>query len=362
MSRTRVIYNSEALFLSPSATGSFYSSGTSGTNLITQLTRIQSANYSFNVARTDVNQYGELGRIDAVILTPPTVSLDFTYLLTNVNNEAALGLTVNQGVSCLSGLLSKAQDEKNYFISTAPQGTDDAGFTNNLLRKVLGFGNGFLANYTSTASVGSFATASVSVEALNFAAYATGGGYNPAINPTDGTPAAGTFILPFASSGFAGQISAIRPGDVNILLGNLDLIGADPTDLKVQSYSLSIPLARENIDKLGSLFPSSKDLQVPINTTLSVECVVGDSATGNLSNIFCNDKEYDVTLNLRAPSCPGASGNIAVQYLFKGAKLSNHSYSSSIGPNKTISFEFTSQIAGAGDDSVGVIISGRLDS
>ena len=105
-----------------------------GTNRIHQLHRIQSCNYSFNIARTDVNQFGELAAIDRVVLESPTVALDFSYVLANFWNEKQLGLNIVQGhqgprfggrgVSCLSGILVKEEDERNYFIKTVPEGFD----------------------------------------------------------------------------------------------------------------------------------------------------------------------------------------------------------------------------------------------
>ena len=61
MARNRIIYQSEALYAGPSpATGDHFSAGNGGNNLVNQLHRVQSANYSFNIARQDVNQFGEL--------------------------------------------------------------------------------------------------------------------------------------------------------------------------------------------------------------------------------------------------------------------------------------------------------------
>ena len=70
MARNRVIYQSEALYVSKNV-------NSTGSSEHRQLTRVQSANYNFEIARQDVNQFGQLARIDALVLTSPTVSLDF---------------------------------------------------------------------------------------------------------------------------------------------------------------------------------------------------------------------------------------------------------------------------------------------
>ena len=93
MARNRVIYNSEALFAGQKVGKNCYEED-EGVNSIKQLHRVQNANYSFNVARTDVNQFGELAAIDRIITDTPTVSLDFSYYVSNFANEDFLGFNV----------------------------------------------------------------------------------------------------------------------------------------------------------------------------------------------------------------------------------------------------------------------------
>ena len=134
MPRTRVIYQNEALYVGPSpATSGHYKfvTGNNAVNVPTQklsqldplsvrtvnsgnttasasllqmtsgllpnltnLDRIQSINYNFNISRKDVNQFGNLAAIDKVIIDQPTVSLDFSYLQNSFNNEKELGFDV----------------------------------------------------------------------------------------------------------------------------------------------------------------------------------------------------------------------------------------------------------------------------
>ena len=68
MARNRIIYQSEALYVSSGR----YPLLDSGDHA--QLERVQSANYSFNINRQDVNQYGTLARIGTEIIEPPTVT------------------------------------------------------------------------------------------------------------------------------------------------------------------------------------------------------------------------------------------------------------------------------------------------
>ena len=90
MARNRVIYQSEGLFVSQNAADA-------AAVTHEQLRRIQSANYSYTINRQDVNQYGQLARIDSLVLDPPTVSVDFSYYLTDAFNERAMGFYVQTG-------------------------------------------------------------------------------------------------------------------------------------------------------------------------------------------------------------------------------------------------------------------------
>ena len=175
MPRNRIIYQSEAVFAGPSPATGFHITTGAGNTLsktfpttdgvenvktrVKELQRIQTANYSFNITRQDVNQFGELAAIDRVILESPTVSLDASYILGSLENEDILGFTVTPSGStaestALGGILDKTEDERNYFIQTAPEGSDVLGqspvqspsTTNNT--NVIGIGNGFISSYT----------------------------------------------------------------------------------------------------------------------------------------------------------------------------------------------------------------------
>lgn len=184
MPRTRVIYQNEALYVGPSpATSGHYKfvtgdnapnvptqklsqldplsvrtvnsgSTTASASLaqmtsglaanITNLDRIQSINYNFNITRKDVNQFGALAAIDRVIIDQPTVSLDFSYFQNSFANEKELGFnvqalkrsaTVNLTITTtgLAGtefaittasVVDGGQGYLNPFTLTLPQGVD----------------------------------------------------------------------------------------------------------------------------------------------------------------------------------------------------------------------------------------------
>ena len=369
MARNRIIYQSEALYVGPSpATGNHFSSGNSGANLVQQLQRVQTANYSFTVDRTDVNQFGQLAAIDRVILTSPTVALDFSYILANLSNENDLGLTVSTSgstaaVSAISGILNKTQDEKNYFIKTTPEGTDAVGNTaTGSTIGVIGIGNGFMTSYSTEASVGNFPTTTINVEGLNMTfQQGTTGNYIPAINPSLGTAITGTFYALDVAAQYSATatnatgISALRPGDITLSLPTTP--GADSSTFNIQSYTLNFDLARTPIERLGSKFAFAREIDFPLTVNLSVDAQVTDISTGTLQSLVVNDSTtfYNPIITIKSPL---DSSVTVAQFDLRRDKLDSQEFSSDIGSNKSVTLNFSSQVGGPQDTVNGLFISG----
>jgi hypothetical protein len=377
MPRNRIIYQSEALYAGPSpATGFHLTSGANipwvgptGNSLVNQLQRIQTANYSFTVDRTDLNQFGQLAAIDRVILTNPTVALDFSYILANLANESTLGFTLNKAgdtaeVSALSGFLNGTSDERNYFIRTVAEGNDavnysDTGSANN---GVIGIGNGFISSYSTEGSVGNFPTTTINVEGLNMN-FQKGTVNNkiPAVNPENGNSIENFYILPKAianSTGNATGISALRPGDITLSIPQTSGGGVNTATMNIQNYTLSFDLARTPIQRLGSKFAFSRPIDFPLTVTLSVDAQVTDLNVGSINELICNDSgTYNPSISIKNPGCNET--DVVAKYTLKGAKLDSQEYSSDIGSNKTVSLSFSAQIGGPQDTARGLFISGQ---
>ena len=200
MARNRVIYQSQALFIAPSATG-VQVSGTTGPNvggapttnpnttgelasgisLLKKLDRIQNCNFNFTINRQDINEFGKLARIDSIVMEAPTVGLDFSYYVTDGYNERLLGFNITgfksdgttfidtnvaNHAQAISGLLADLQGN-NYYILTVDEGEDVVGGTLAPNSTIVGIGNGFISEYSFEASVGAIPTANITVEAFN---------------------------------------------------------------------------------------------------------------------------------------------------------------------------------------------------
>lgn len=375
MARNRVIYQSEGLFVS-----SGLQSKTAAEHK--QLKRVQSANYSFEITRKDVNQFGQLARIDALVLQSPTVSLDMSYYLADGFNESALGFYM-QGTGGPAGPTGEgnfasgqmvSSSGLNFYIVTDSEGVDlnyDNSPATALSGKgVIGVGNGFITDYTVNAAVGDLPTVSVSVEGLGFNAstYAVNGtvtGFNtPAINPALGTKlftGTGDYVkLPLPTTGDG--VTALRPGDISLSFGGFTGTGGTPTStidgssdaVNIQSVSLSLPMSRTPIERLGSRFAFARVTDFPVTATMTVNALVNEVQARNLADMIDDGAERDITLTINQPG----TQTPAVKYTFKAARLNSESYSSDIGSNKSVDLSFSTQIGGPNDLVHGIYFSG----
>ena len=325
-----------------------------------QLHRVTEANYGFEIARTDVNQFGQLAAIDRIILEQPTVTLDFTYYLMSGENERQLGFYTEGDASAITDFLKGEGDVRNYFIYVASEGVDAVEAISQLQddgttlatgpnAKCIGLGNGTLTNYTVDASVGEMPTASLTLECFNMRFYPDTTGQKPTIKPEDGTNLGGHFRLqaPDSGTGYA----CLRHGDILVDVANKGVKGLVETDLKIQNFSLSLDLDREPIQKLGTKFNFSREMVFPITPTLTMDAIMGDIQAGNLADVVGGtDNDFDIDLVLNSPNAGiGSSAEQAIKYSFLGAKLDSQTFTSTVGDNKTVALAWSTQIGGSGD-------------
>lgn len=419
MARTRVIYQSEAVYCSQDVA---FDADQTAAGAIKQLSRVQSANYSFSVARQDVNQFGNLAAIDQIITESPTVSFDTSYYLANFSNEDRLGFNVLQSgaaatgfTSCIGDIIDSSTNayQKDYYLLTTKEGKDANQNTTSgdfsYGASVIGIGNAFLSSYSTEGSVGGLPTVSVSVEGQNMnfvnlpyiqgvtgvvgAGLKTGvagavtfiSGENPAVNSSDGEkvdlPVALPAPLDNASADVGDKISTLRPGDITLTLakqtedsntaatlfktttGNAlyapDYAGASIDDAHIQSYTMNFDLSRSPIQSLGNRFAFARTIDFPINVSLSVDAVLSDLTSGSLADIVNCDHKFDARITLKDPACSAPKSGIC-NYIVKGLKLDSQSFSSDIGSNKTVTLDFSSQIGGPDQFGHGVFMSGHF--
>ena len=385
--RNRVIYQSEALFVSHQYTGGKVVDIVGGTHkaagvgpdlgsgMFHQLHRVQSANYNFAINRQDINQFGNLARIDTAIIEAPTVGLDFSYLVTDGSNEDKLGITCSAGgTSALSGILSNTSG-RNYHILTVTEGTDA---NSDLLAStkgtattstVISIGNGYITNYSMNAAIGSVPTANVSVEGLNITADTAGPSLTtPAIDPANATQGTATYKLPNPVSGAVGDI--LRPGDMVISFGATEgstqagtgviaqlTDSATKTAAHIQSFNIDVPLGRSVLNRLGNAFGFSREIDFPITVSVGISAIVADLKRGNLFDELYDTTKHDLCIAMKKPGTAGG-GAEQVRFQLKNVTLDSESYSSSIGDNKSVDLSFSATVGGPEDTTNGLFISG----
>ncbi len=359
--RTRLIFQNVNAYVGPAgssgttATGAMNQSGTApsnqGSNLILELANVTSATLNVGINRQDVNIFGVLNRVDQIIMAPANISLDLGWNATDGYNESVLGFNAKGG-SFLSGILTKQSDSKNYFLSISQQGVDDDGVTNPTQRDVYAVGNGFISNYSFNMSVGQIATTSISVDGMNVVPYGSAtGNQTPAIDPTNGTRiSAWNFWLPVGQT-IAGSnnVYALKPGDITLQFptnaGFLSPLSGQ-NQLNVQSVSLSVPISREILNRLGSPFGYSREIQFPVNCSLQIRALATEVNTAlSYDTLLCNDVPYDMKTILRQPSCNG-TGQQALVIGFNEAKVTSWSEGITVGGDATVDVSLSAQIAG----------------
>jgi len=360
--RNRVIYQSEAVYCTQNIS---FSGSNVGPYATKDLNRVQSANYSFNIGRTDVNQFGQLGAIDRIITESPTVSFDSSYLLANFANEARLGFFVTPSGqngpfrSCIAPIIDSTDNAymKNYYILQAKEGKDadvetsGTTSTSGQYESIIGIGNAGLTSYAVEAAVGGFPSVSFAAEGLNMNFNKVTNvkdsgtahpfyifGVNPAIDPVNGigiTSGNATNIVnstvslptPTGNAGgttaatkAAGSVSVLRPGDIKLFLSkqtsqavdtaalstSMDspaYAGASITAAHIQSFNISFDMSRSSIEQLGNKFAYARLIDFPISLSMGIDAVVADLTTGSLAEIINCDDTFDARIALYSPDC-----------------------------------------------------------
>ena len=402
-SRNRILYQSEALYVGDNSTAT----GPAAADVASQLNRVQDISHDLDITRTDIFEFGRLAPLTRQIIEAPTVSLDFSYLLADGDNEDNMGLEIAKAAdaatwdagnfqNAISGILDDdSKKEKNYYVVTTKEhhDADAAGGTAPTATDctVVGFGNGVISNYVINAAVGDLPTASVSIEAYNcrFADGVAGtagnwiSGISPRVNKETSQLKNDYFQLPAASSGTL-EVFSLRPGDVTVSFSDggseankLQIGGAilptgdgDPdsastadgdTPVHIQNFSIEMPLARTPLNRIGSAFPYDRAVDFPLDMTFNMSSFLADVSEGQLIDLMCNDQETrDITVDCKFPCGDNRAGETTdMKFVIKNAYLQSQNFGATIGDNKTVDLSFTAQLGGVNDTGNGLFISGQ---
>jgi hypothetical protein len=353
----------------------------SGANDILQIHRLTSiGGPEWTYERAPISVIGKLAPITRDTTDSPTVSVPFSYYVTDFENEKNLGFDIIVGnvsstsTGALSGILTKAQgrDEKNYFILVTPEGVDAVSRSGAAASDyILGIGNGVITNYSIEGSVGDYPTASVTIEGLNLRGQngttnllttgVTGWLSTPAINTTDGTQIVGVntnFKLPSGSIGNANKPSVLKPGDITVDLSSASGLFAETAgSFNIQSFNVSFDLARDPIQSLGSRYARSRELTFPIDVNFTVEALAGDLKVSNLRDFVCAPTVQEAVVTMRKPDCAN-TGSIQTRITLKGLTLQSEAFNIDVDDNQSVSLTWLGSIGAPDDSTNNIFMSG----
>ena len=387
-SRTRIISQSKALYVSP--TGVFANVSDKAKNLSgfmpKQLHRIDTFSFDVDIAggRQDVREFGQLARIGTITLGDLNPSFSFGYFLGDGENEGNLGFVTGIGGENLNatdqfvkGIIEESphKREKNLFLLTVGEGQDAfaadcivsgdgreaTGRFNNVEREkhdVVSFGNCNFESYTVNFAVGEIPRVDIEGTAENVTFDTTSSGlYNPSLNAAGGRADTGQFMLGAPSTGLM-NVLVLRPEDVTLTFDNQSFSfgGTNIGDMHVQSASIEVPLSRTPIEALGSAKAVAKPLDFPINVTLSVSALLKNFDEGQIDKILTGAAGNETTnATLKVKGDDGAHRHI---YRLNDAVMDSQGFSVGLDDNETIELTFSTQIGGTNQTGQGFFYSG----
>ena len=370
MARNRTIYANEVLMVSPSATGLQSLNYDGGPrSLLRQIKRVQNVNYGFTINRESTYQYGQLARCGTAVLDAPTVSLDFSYMLTDGKNEHLLGFDNTEGSDFLHKDFMSDADGRNFYIYTTEEGKDAAPSTiakieaqTEANKHVMALGNCYVTSYSVNAAVGAVPTVSVSAEGFNIQSSPGTDGRNPAIHPTGGNQMSSSYKIPSEYISTGAGVHALLPGDIDLDIGDTALLslladGAQSSASHIQNVSIDVPLSRTTLNRLGNPFGYSKVLDTPITVNISISAILADkkSTEKSLFTELSENNKSDITVAFKKHSVKGSKqGDKAVAFTFNNIQLISESYGMSIGDNRSVDYSFTATL-GSSSSNEGVM-------
>jgi hypothetical protein len=357
----------------------------SGDNDIKQLYRLTSiGGPEWTYEKAPISVIGKLAPITRDTTDSPTVSVPFSYYVTDFENEKNIGFVVTPSggalptTGAISDILTKStlKDEKNYFILVTPEGVDAISRSGaDPTDYILGIGNANITNYSIEASVGDYPTASVTIEGLNLKGqtgisnvtgvtlpFISGWHKTPAINTTNGLSITGdstNFRLPIGSIGSTNKAFVLKPGDITVDLSSASGLFADTKngEFNIQSFNISFDLARDPIQSLGARYSKSRELTFPIDVNFTVEALAGDLKVADLRNHVCGTGVYSATVSMKRPDCSNA-GSTAATVMLKGLTLQSEAFNIDVDDNQSVSLTWLGSIGSPTDAENNVFFSG----
>ena len=289
---------------------------------------VQSCNYGIEIGREDVNQFGQLGAVDKVILAAPTCTMEIGYYAggygggTNEANHLS-GLLA-------SGIYGSVSGADVIAGLTTDQGVDYSAAGNSVTLK-----SGVLTSFSCEASVGAIVNNTLSFAGTDFAYSTT-------------MPTAPTTSIDIATQTGVG---------VNILEvgGATSSPTPEATFVNYQSATVNYDLGKEVLQRLGDgtatpyyyaivpTFPATASIDfesLAINEGMKIVVDTLSQSANTATKSVVAGGYANVTVNVGG-----------VTYRLSNCTMDNQNFSSSIGDNATLSCSFAATIGGSSSKS-----------
>jgi hypothetical protein len=304
MARNRVIYQSQAVQINGNTVAG-----------------VQSVSYGLDLAREEINQFGQLGALDRVILEAPTSNMEVTYY--------ASGLTLAQ-LGQAGGLLSGAVTGHTFPLRVALKDEDQDYATGGTEVVIT---SGYLTSFSTEASVGAIPTQTLTFEGLDL---------------TYGTSSA--VAAPVTTRTFPLQ------QDVSITLG-----GASDFDFfttHAQSATFSFELGVEPLNQLGGAMAYARVPSYPASATLAIEGLAVSGKLGaQIADINAVQQRASTGTSVGFDEYAVSVSIGGHKYELVNASVDSVSFDSSVGDNATCNISFASSIGGSASRSTMRVVS-----
>jgi hypothetical protein len=358
--RNRVIYAGNTILMSESPSWE----AQTGVASLKSIRRVQSSNIEISTPVTRAKQVGSSDFTFQRYLQYPKISTSFSYYLTDNSNELIMGFITDGVTGCFKNFADFGKDQNIFYVlsNTNAEDFSDVGSLSGY--DVMSIGNCFLTSYSINAAVGTIPTASASYDCLNilFQNYTGTGTLLPSIDLTGTIRSTGTYALTAFNLNpqnyFSNQDerpAALRPGDIVLqmqqpLIGGIRYTGT--VEANITSVNVEIPLDRRDLVGFGSNYPYDKRLLFPIIGTLSFDGIFDKAVTGDFSQIFDDENEYDFTFVFK-----NCNGDTSYTLAISNARVESQNFNLSIGDNMAFSSQFSFRIS----ETSGFTISGAAE-
>lgn len=389
MSRNRIIYNVEAVFVAPysgeqNSSSDYY---LDGYQILKKLEKIQNFQYSINQPQIDLAGFASKKKIYSSTLNSPEININFSYISDGVTNENRLNFDVGHFQSSIrtpmfSGICqdNSIKDKKDFYVVINNSDTDLSSnntLTNLLIRpsnlsdiidpnsnnfSVLEFKNCYINNYSFTTNIGnpSIVTQSYTCDNINYYLSGSGikisnldlkSGYRNILNEEIVIPK----FLRYNQTGISGQ-NILNPRDANITFFNSVSTGVLFYTDAIQNIDYSISFNRNIMRSLNYIFPLGRNIIFPIEGRLNIELLNNKKFSGSFFDTLNNDINYNILINFNSNCSRGVDPTIL---RISGCKFNDISYNSTIGANNTANLSFNFDLD-PDFGSRGIFVSGNV--